>query len=86
MLQARTIVAASVFLVAIASCSSTPFTDTPLDAYIAKPDSTYKYEDTGYKVELESYTAYFINMTSQTWLTGPLLHITAASQTLESLK
>ncbi len=61
----------SLLLVALILCNSlTIISSTPLDDYVKKPDSTYKYEDTGYKVELVGYTAYFINMTSQTWLTG----------------
>lgn len=56
---------------AIALCDSSPtFTTTPLDDYVKKPDSTYKYEDTGMKLKLDGYTAYYINMTSQTWLSG----------------
>ena len=43
---------------------------TPLDDYVNKPDSTYQYVDTGNPDKMAGYTAYYINLTSQTWLTG----------------
>lgn len=43
---------------------------TPLDDYVNKPDPTYKYDDLGNPFKGEGYTSYFINMTSQTWLSG----------------
>ena len=46
---------------------------TPLDDYVNKPDPTYNYEDLGNPFKGEGYTSYFINLTSQTWLSGELL-------------
>ena len=43
---------------------------TPLDDYVNKPDPTYRYEDLGNPFKGEGYTSYFINLTSQTWLSG----------------
>ena len=43
---------------------------TPLDDYVNKPDSTYKYEDLGDPDVEEGYKTYYINLTSQTWLTS----------------
>lgn len=43
---------------------------TPLDDYVNKPDPTYKYEDLGNPWKGDGYTSYFINLTSQTWLSG----------------
>ena len=41
---------------------------TPLDDYVNKPDPTYTYKDLGHSFRGDGYTSYFINMTSQTWL------------------
>lgn len=41
---------------------------TPLDDYVNKPDPTYEFRDLGEEVEMEGYTVFYINMTSQTWL------------------
>ncbi len=42
---------------------------TPLDDYVKAPDPHYKYEVI--KVyELEGYTLYVLNLTSQKWLDG----------------
>ncbi len=44
---------------------------TPLDDYVKAPDPHYKYELI--KVyELEGYTLYVLNLTSQKWLDGIL--------------
>ena len=43
-------------------------TATPLDDYVNKPDATYQYKDLGNPFKGDGYTSYFINMTSQTWL------------------
>ena len=43
---------------------------TPLDDYVNKPDSNYKYEQVGEPFIGEGYKIYFVNMTSQRWLTG----------------
>ena len=46
-----------------------------LKAYIDKPDSAYSWEDTGHRIVVDDYqgrggwTGYFLNMTSQQWLT-----------------
>eukprot|EP01084_Bolivina_argentea_P007444 13970_1 len=46
--------------------------DTPLDTYVNAADPTYKYVDTGIKTSGTNiagrWTAYLLNMTSQTWL------------------
>lgn len=42
---------------------------TPLDDYVNKPDPTYQFRDLGKPVKMDNYTVYYINMTSQTWLT-----------------
>ena len=42
---------------------------SPQDDYVNKPDPTYKWHLAGQKTG-DGYTAYFINMTSQTWLTA----------------
>lgn len=41
---------------------------TPLDDYVNKPDPSYKFRDLEKPVKMDGYTVYFINMTSQTWL------------------
>jgi hypothetical protein len=43
-------------------------TSTPLDDYVNKPDPTYEFRDLGRSVKMNNYTVYYINMTSQTWL------------------
>ena len=53
-------------LLAVALVSTT--SATPLDDYVNKPDSTYEYRDLGEPFKGDGYTSYFINMTSQTWL------------------
>ena len=47
------------------SCSS----GTPLDDYVNKPDDTYTYEDLGDPYRGDGFTSYYINLTSQRWLT-----------------
>ena len=47
---------------------------TPLDDYINKPDSSYKFEDLGSPDKEDGYTTYYINMTSQTWLSCKYLY------------
>ena len=47
---------------------------TPLDDYVNKPDSTYEYRDLGNSFKGDGYTSYFINMTSQTWLSRRSMH------------
>jgi PhoPQ-activated pathogenicity-related protein len=42
---------------------------TALDDYIAKPDSSYAWVDTGLTMEGVGWKGYILNMTSQTWLT-----------------
>ena len=41
---------------------------TPLDDYVNAPDPTYEYRDLGNPWKGDSYTSYFINLTSQMWL------------------
>jgi PhoPQ-activated pathogenicity-related protein len=43
---------------------------TPLDDYVSKPDSNYKWHDTGARVTplLSTATAHILNVTSQQWL------------------
>ena len=55
------------------SLRSVSVESTPLDDYVNKPDPTYKYEDLGNPYKGEGYTSYFINLTSQTWLSGKAL-------------
>ena len=45
---------------------------TPLDDYVNKYDPTYRYEETNITFRGDGYTSYYINMTSQTWLSGKL--------------
>lgn len=45
---------------------------TPLDDYVNKPDPTYKYEDLGDPDHEDGFTAYYINLTSQTWLSSTI--------------
>ena len=52
-------------LLTISCCQS-----TPLDDYINKPDSSYKYIEVGNPDNQDGYTLHYINMTSQTWLSG----------------
>ena len=46
-----------------------------LKAYVDKPDPAYQWEDTGHRLVVADYlgrggwTGYFLNMTSQAWLT-----------------
>jgi PhoPQ-activated pathogenicity-related protein len=41
---------------------------TPLDDYVNTPDPTYEYRDLGDPWKGDGYTSYFINLTSQMWL------------------
>ena len=41
---------------------------TPLDDYVNAPDPTYEYRDLGDPWKGGDYTSYFINLTSQMWL------------------
>ena len=45
---------------------------TALDDYVNKYDPTYTYKEIGTPFKGDGFTSYFINMTSQTWLTGKL--------------
>ena len=47
---------------------------TPLDDYVDKPDSTYKYQELDTVIEEDGFTIYYLNMTSQKWLTGTPTH------------
>jgi len=47
-------------------------TSTPLDDYVRRPDSSYKYDIMDVDRKL-GYTLYALNMTSQTWKAGELL-------------
>ena len=42
---------------------------TPLDDYVNAPDATYSYKLI-YEYEGDGFTTYYLNMTSQKWLTG----------------
>lgn len=46
---------------------------TPLDDYVNKPDPSYEFRDLGNSVKMDGYTVYYLNMTSQTWLSCKLL-------------
>ena len=69
-LQTLLVAACLGLLVCHTAClpSSRPQATTPLDDYVNKPDSTYEYRDMGNSYRGDGYTSYFINMTSQTWL------------------
>ena len=41
---------------------------TPLDDYVNQPDPTFEYRDLGNPWKGDGYTSYFINLTSQLWL------------------
>lgn len=43
---------------------------TALDDYVNKYDPTYTYTEIGTPFKGDGFTSYFINMTSQTWLSG----------------
>lgn len=43
-------------------------TSTVLDDYVNTPDSAYEFRDLGKSVRMDNYTVYYLNMTSQTWL------------------
>ena len=47
------------------NCSS-----TPLDDYVNKYDPSYEFKDLEQSVKMKGYTVHFVNMTSQTWLSG----------------
>ena len=47
----------------VAACAA-----TPLDDYVNAPDPTYEYRDLGDPWDGDGYTSYFINLTSQLWL------------------
>ena len=53
-----------VFLAVLVALTTT----TPLDDYVKLPDASYHYSDLGNPFKGDGYTSYFINMTSQTWL------------------
>lgn len=57
------------FLCFCAVCGS-----TPLDDYVNRPDSTYKYDVLDTVIEQDGFTIHYLNMTSQTWLTGTPTH------------
>ena len=41
---------------------------TPLDDYVNMPDPTYEFRYLGTPWKGDGYTSYFINLTSQMWL------------------
>ena len=49
-------------------CLVAPGVCTPLDDYVNRPDSSYEFREMGLEVKMDNYTVYYINMTSQTWL------------------
>ena len=52
----------------LAACSA-----TPLDDYVNAPDPTYEFRDLGDPWDGDGYTSYFINLTSQLWLSREAL-------------
>ena len=66
----RQLLLACSLLVALLSSRCARVASTPLDDYVNKPDPTYRYEDLGNPWKGDGYTSYFINLTSQTWLSG----------------
>ena len=53
----------------LAACSA-----TPLDDYVNAPDPSYEYRDLGDPWDGDGYTSYFINLTSQLWLSREALY------------
>ena len=53
---------------------------TPLDDYVNAPDPTYEYRDLGDPWDGDGYTSYFINLTSQLWLSRESLSSGSCSQ------
>ena len=51
-------------------CSTSKSGCTPLDDYVAAPDDTYKWVDMNITIDGPGWTAYLVNLTSQTWLTS----------------
>ena len=41
---------------------------TPLDDYVKKSDPSYEWQEILSPVRMDNYTVYYLNMTSQTWL------------------
>lgn len=68
--MSRVSLACSFLVVALLCSRCVRVESTPLDDYVNKPDPTYKYEDLGNPWKGDGYTSYFINLTSQTWLSG----------------
>lgn len=52
-----------------AKCKAVAGETRPLFNYVCTNDPIYKYEDTGIRLTGIGWTGYYINMTSQTWLT-----------------
>jgi len=53
----------------VLACLLTLTFATPLDDYVAKPDSSYSWTDLGISYRGDGWTGYCLNMTSQRWLT-----------------
>ena len=58
---------------------------TPLDDYVNAPDESYGYEDLGDPYRGKGYSSYFINLTSQTWLTRELRKLTVQERVFEEM-
>ena len=67
---------AAALIVFLAAVSLVPAAATPLDDYVNRPDATYEYRDLGNPYKGDGFTSYFINMTSQTWLSREYYIIT----------
>src|SRR5579871_4685924 len=61
-LMLRSLVAVAILALPLAAASK----ETALDRYVHAPDPTYKYEVVN-TIKGEGYTAYIVDLTSQTW-------------------
>ena len=57
-------------VVVAAFCSVSAVFCTPLDDYVHLPDSHYEYNEAWQPYVDDRMTIYYLNMTSQKWLTG----------------
>ena len=58
------------WLSVVFACGFSTVHSTALDDYVNKYDPTYTYKEIGTPFKGDGFTSYFINMTSQTWLSG----------------
>ena len=58
------------WLSVVFACGFSTVHSTALDDYVNKYDPTYTYKEIGTPFKGDGFTSYFINMTSQTWLSA----------------